>query len=30
MDYIVLIRYLMHHIDKLYDALLPFLADGSG
>ena len=30
MDYIVLIRYLMHQIDKLYDALLPFLADGSG
>ena len=30
MDYIVLIRYLMHQIDKLYGALLPFLVDGGG
>ena len=28
-NYIVLIRYIRHQIDKLYGALLPFLVDGS-
>ena len=29
-NYIVLIRYIRHKIDKSYGALMPSLADGSG